>query len=254
MNNSSKFFQPTWLYIKKHNLTGLMYFGRTTEKDPIKYRGSGTYWKRHIKIHGNDVTTLWVHLYTDKHLIKEEATAFSYSHDIINSNKWANLTIEDGINGSAKGRKTKPCTEETKNKISQALKNSKLPRGMQGKSHTADTKNKIKEAIIAKGGRSESTKQKIREANVGKVLSAEIRQKISNSNKGRKCPKTLGHRQNLSLANRGKTLTSDVKNKISLSLKGKPKKQITCEHCGKIGAIANISRWHGNKCKLKMDH
>lgn len=38
------------LYKKTHNITGLKYLGQTT-KNPYKYRGSGTYWKRHIKIH-----------------------------------------------------------------------------------------------------------------------------------------------------------------------------------------------------------
>ena len=37
-------FVPTWLYIKQHNITKLKYFGKTVRKDPIKYKGSGTYW------------------------------------------------------------------------------------------------------------------------------------------------------------------------------------------------------------------
>lgn len=44
------------LYIKTHNITGLKYFGKTI-KNPLKYKGSGKYWKRHLAIHGNDVTT-----------------------------------------------------------------------------------------------------------------------------------------------------------------------------------------------------
>ena len=44
-------FNPTWLYIKEHNVTGLKYFGKTT-RDPLKYKGSGTHWTRHISKHG----------------------------------------------------------------------------------------------------------------------------------------------------------------------------------------------------------
>ena len=38
--------KPTYLYVKQHNKTGLKYFGKTTKKDPLKYKGSGLYWKR----------------------------------------------------------------------------------------------------------------------------------------------------------------------------------------------------------------
>jgi transposase len=46
-----------YLYVKTHNKTGLKYLGKTTSKDPHKYKGSGTYWLSHIKKHGYDVST-----------------------------------------------------------------------------------------------------------------------------------------------------------------------------------------------------
>jgi hypothetical protein len=51
----SIYFKPTWLYIKQHNLTKLKYFGKTINKDPVKYKGSGKHWTRHINKYGNDV-------------------------------------------------------------------------------------------------------------------------------------------------------------------------------------------------------
>ena len=42
---------PTYLYVKQHSITGMKYFGKTT-RNPIKYIGSGKYWKRHISKHG----------------------------------------------------------------------------------------------------------------------------------------------------------------------------------------------------------
>jgi len=45
-----------FLYKKTHNKTGLKYLGKT-QQDPYKYKGSGTYWTRHLAIHGNDVST-----------------------------------------------------------------------------------------------------------------------------------------------------------------------------------------------------
>ena len=59
-------FTPTWLMIKKHKITGLKYLCKTTGKDPIKYLGSGTYWKRHLKEHGTEVETVWCQLFENK--------------------------------------------------------------------------------------------------------------------------------------------------------------------------------------------
>lgn len=53
-------YTPTYLYIKQHTITGKLYFGKTI-KDPEKYMGSGTHWKRHINKHGKEhVETLWL--------------------------------------------------------------------------------------------------------------------------------------------------------------------------------------------------
>lgn len=117
-------YKPTWLYIKKHNTTGLKYFGKTTNLDPVKYPGSGKYWKNHIKKHGNDVYTLWCFLYTDELVLMEEAIAFSVTHDIVNSPEWANLKIETGRDGGAIcGRKLR---ESTKKKIGDANRGRKM--------------------------------------------------------------------------------------------------------------------------------
>lgn len=59
-------YKPTWLYIKQHNVTKLKYFGKTTNGDPYKYKGSGIYWTRHLNKHGNDVTTIWCQLFNSK--------------------------------------------------------------------------------------------------------------------------------------------------------------------------------------------
>jgi hypothetical protein len=143
-------FKPTWLYIKQHGVTGKLYFGKTCKKDPIKYLGSGSYWKNHIKKYGVEhVKTLWCHLFFDEESIKEFAIWFSHEHKIVESKQWANILIEDGltscnhkdmimvkypgtekyfkvhcsderwINGLVVGaNKNRPLTEATKEKIS----------------------------------------------------------------------------------------------------------------------------------------
>lgn len=45
-----------YLYIKTHNKTGLKYLGKTV-KNPYLYSGSGKNWIKHLKQHGNNVST-----------------------------------------------------------------------------------------------------------------------------------------------------------------------------------------------------
>jgi hypothetical protein len=46
-----------YLCVKKHKITKLNYFCKTTKKDPVKYLGSGKYWRDHLKVHGKLVET-----------------------------------------------------------------------------------------------------------------------------------------------------------------------------------------------------
>jgi len=92
-------FKPTYLYIKIHNKTGLKYFGKTTSKNPHKYRGSGSYWLRHIKVHGYDVTTIIVGHYIDEDECRLIAAKFSADNELSTSDQWANL-IDEELSGS----------------------------------------------------------------------------------------------------------------------------------------------------------
>jgi len=101
-NNIYVPIKPTYLYIKKHSITGLMYFGKTTKKDPYSYKGSGTRWVNHIKVHGRGyVETLWVsELYHDTSIV-EHAMHFSIENNIVESSAWANLVLENGLDGGS---------------------------------------------------------------------------------------------------------------------------------------------------------
>lgn len=109
-------FTPKYLYIKQHIITGLLYFGVTTNPNPIKYTGSGIYWLRHIKKHGTEhVVTLWHERFTDKDELVQFALNFSKSMDIVRSKSWANLKEENGVDGGndkghGLGRKHTPET------------------------------------------------------------------------------------------------------------------------------------------------
>lgn len=129
----------TFLYIKKHSVTGLLYFGKTDKKDPYLYNGSGKYWKKHLRKHGsNHVETIWVsEPFTDKDDLIEFATFFSEEFNIVNSKRWANLILENGIDGWTKQQSRGKFSEEHKAKISSSNK---------GRIFSLNHKNKIRES------------------------------------------------------------------------------------------------------------
>jgi hypothetical protein len=119
-----KIFKPTYLYVKTHNITGLKYFGKTSCKDPIKYKGSGLYWMRHIKKHGYDVTTVIIGCYHTLEELKKNAVEFSKKHNIVSSKEWANMRLEDGLIG---GDTSNNFTDISRQKISLRHSGSKNP-------------------------------------------------------------------------------------------------------------------------------
>ena len=90
-----------YLYKKTHNKTGLQYLGKTI-RDPYKYPGSGLYWKRHLKEHGNDVTTEVLFQSEDKEEFKRVSIEYSKKLNIVESNQWANFREETGHGGFSK--------------------------------------------------------------------------------------------------------------------------------------------------------
>lgn len=93
----------TFLYIKEHSISGMRYFGKTT-KDPYVYKGSGKYWINHIKKYGiENIRTLWVSKFDNIEDLKEFAIFFSEFFDVVGSSNWANLIVENGLDGAPKG-------------------------------------------------------------------------------------------------------------------------------------------------------
>ena len=92
-----------YLLIKQHNITGLKYLCKHEAKSfdqCLKYKGSGTYWKRHLKKHGYSVTTTCLYVTENKEDFKKYAYNKSLELDVVNSKDWANLTIEQGQGGN----------------------------------------------------------------------------------------------------------------------------------------------------------
>lgn len=115
---SVSIYKPTRLYIKRHSVTGLRYFGKTVRKDVGKYTGSGKHWKNHINKHGKEyIVTEWVSgWFYEKEEIKSFALSFSEIFDIVDSDVWANMMAEDGLTGN--GSPGRRVSDETRKKIS----------------------------------------------------------------------------------------------------------------------------------------
>lgn len=161
-------FIPTYLYIKQHSITGKLYFGKTT-RDPLKYKGSGKHWLRHIKIHGKSyVVTLWHQLYDNVFDLVADALSMSNTFNIIDSNSWLNLKDETGLDGGNFG-----------------IKYIGKENGMYGKSHSIESKSIMSAKQIGVNNNfygkshSESSKSKISIGNIGKVVSYESKLKMS---------------------------------------------------------------------------
>ena len=180
---------PTYLCIKQHSVTKKKYFCKTSRLDPIKYLGSGTYWKRHIKKHGKHfVETLWISdLYYDTS-IKEIALHFSCENNIVESDDWANLIPENGLDGGSVHH-----SDETRAKISAShigMKpseetRSKLSASRTGKKASVETKEKL--SILGTGRKpSDETRSKISAAKIGKKQSEEHKAKTSAARTGKK--------------------------------------------------------------------
>jgi hypothetical protein len=172
-----KEFKPTWLYVKQHSITGLKYFGKTI-RDPLTYTGSGVYWIRHLKHHGNDVITTWCQLFTNKQSLVEFAESFSKENNIVESTQWANLRPEDGLMGGDTG-----ITDSGRQKLSNKSKNFR---------HSAESKQKIKEArskqTNLRTGKKHSaeTIEKIKAKRALQIITEETKSKISKSLQGNK--------------------------------------------------------------------
>lgn len=178
-----------YLYVKTHKITGLKYLGKTSNKDPHKYSGSGKYWQRHLKKYGKDYDTQIICECHSEEDLKEKGLYYSNLWNVVESDDWANLKEEAGDGGShgietrrkigesAKGRipwnkgKTGIYSSETLQSISNARKGSK---------HSTETKQKMSEA-----DRSHYTRTA--------PVSVETREKLANLRRG-KPGKTLGLR------------------------------------------------------------
>ena len=201
------------LYIKTHRLTGLKYFGKTIQDDPISYQGSGTYWLRHIKKHGYDVDTE-IYLQSENvDYVTQEALRFSRVYDIVNSSLWANLQEENGTDGHPPGT---TLSQEHRKKISE---------GNKGRVLSYESRKKI----------SESSKKKI--------FTEEHRRNISKSNSKKRRPHTEETKRKIGIKSKGQVMSPEAREKISKANTGLKRDPFTKEHRGKMSKAKSTVQW-----------
>jgi len=211
-------FKPTYLYIKQHSKTGKLYFGKTNRinKNVDDYKGSGKHWIKHYNYHGSEyIETLWYCLFYDKEECNKFALMFSEQQNIVESNVWANLIIETGLNaGGISGYKH---SEETKAKISISSK---------GRPKSEAHRQALKDRVLPP--QSEETKKKRAMAMTGKTwkVPAEGRKNMSEAAKRRiRKPMSEETKRKIGAANKikltGIKRSEEFKRKISEKLTGR---------------------------------
>lgn len=244
-----KTFYPTYLYVKTHNKTGLKYFGKTTN-DPYQYKGSGKHWIAHLKMHGNDVSTMILGYYIDAIECSNAALKFSSDNQIVESKEWANLIDENGLDGGNTGRTNyRPHTAESRQKMSDSKKGQQpWNTGLTGvtpgntRPRSEEQKEKISKSLSGRKRNPESV------AKAADKLRGRKRPDISNLLKGKKkSPETI---EKMKLAQQDKgPLSEETKEKIrearklqviTQETKDKLKGKIVC--INQLGEIKKIDR------------
>lgn len=82
--------------IKTHNVTGLKYLCITKRKNWKTYKGSGVYWKNHIKTHGDDISTQLLFETNDYEEFVEQCIYYSQLYNVQENEGFANLIPEIG--------------------------------------------------------------------------------------------------------------------------------------------------------------
>lgn len=123
-----------YLYVKTHNKTGLKYLGKTSQ-NPFVYRGSGKYWRNHIKKHGNDVSTSILCVCHTNEEIAQVGSYYSQKWNVKNSEEWANLKNETGDGGAHRWDGMEKHLKQIASKGGHAKAQLKLPAWNKGKSN-----------------------------------------------------------------------------------------------------------------------
>lgn len=210
-------FTPTYLYVKRHSVTGLKYFGKTVQ-DPLKYPGSGRYWTRHIKKHGKEhVETIWYKLFLDESECVTYAENFSSENCIVESEDWANAIPENGLTGAQIGHAPfgiiTPELRTFLSAKSTELWATKRDMMVEAQKKAANKpERKLQFSQISKQNWEGNTERKKKQSETAKMVWENHKETIL---EGFKSPKSNEHKENIAKALRGKSKSESHKEALS---------------------------------------
>ena len=130
--------------------------------------------------------------------------------------------------------------------------------GMYGKTHTNEAKQRISEANKGRV-QPQKEKQKQIQAMTGKKraqFSDEWKDNLSNNHKSKSNDFNGKHseetKRKIGDAMRGKKRDPLVSEQVAQKLRGLKRTKKQCPHCNKMIAVNTYPRWHGDNCKLKV--
>lgn len=206
-----------YLYIKTHNKTGLKYLGKTIQKDPHKYPGSGKFWIRHLSKHGYDYTTEILRECQSNEELQEWGMHYSNLFDIVNAKDktgkkvWANLKPEYGDGDDPENIRQKALIRVAEGRHNFLGENNPNFRRLADGTHNFLGKNNPVHALYA------TSSHYVQSEEFSKFMS-EVQQR-------------------------------ELAKGVHPLQKGNRPRGV-CPHCGKEGDLYVMKRWHFDKCKL----
>jgi len=158
----------------------------------------------------------------------------------------------------SESHKGKKVSEEHKRKMSESHKGKKVSeehkRGLsiaakqKWSKATDDFKQYMKSKFTHTIPHCEENKRKISESLMGRTLSEEHKRKIGESCKN----PSEETRRKISELHKGKKVSTETRNKMRLTKLGTKQKRVMCPHCGKLGGVSLMKRYHFDNCKNKI--
>lgn len=261
------------IYVKTHKKTGLKYLGYT-KHNPFIYKGSGKYWRRHLREHGNDVSTEVVFETVDKSEIKVKGTYFSKLWRVVESTQWANLKPEEGDGGGVGtpgiNKSTTTVTDKSGLSFRVSVNDPRLDSG-----EVAGVRKGLVVVKDALGNKFTVSKTDPRYL-TGEVVhhskgtstyvnsSGEIRSLAKDDpmvvsgefvgiNVGKVSVKDKDGNQFKVLKTDLRYLSGELVGvNLGKSIKHKARDKVICDVCGKTGDISLMKRYHFENCKYKQ--
>jgi hypothetical protein len=77
------------------------------------------HWRRHLKVHGDSYTTELLGIWQDKDRLIEYSKKFCEQHNVVGSKEWANMVLEEGLQGASNGETNVSKRLDVRQKMSQ---------------------------------------------------------------------------------------------------------------------------------------